>query len=328
MSSALRLSIIMVLLFATAALGLVAYNASLPKQVAPDAQSVPAPVTVAYLVAAHPLHKGALVREDDVAVHSAPSAPTGATLDTPEARAALRGSLVRKFLDKDAPFTPEDVLSPRDRGFLASVLAPDTRAISINVDAESGVSSLIWPGDEVDVVLTQVNEKSEPGRRALSEIILQSVRVIAIDQEIEQGAKENKDDKDNKAISALKATRSVSLQLTPEQVKAVAIAKELGKLSLAVRAAIKQRDSEDAGTTLDSDVSPALARQAAIARQNTEVIVYAGGKAEKFSVQKKDASQPPPERNGSRDVARNDSVVTSFSGDNAGNDARGSGSQP
>ena len=104
-----------------------------------------------------------MAREEDFAVRSVPSdsVPTGAILDTPDARIGLRGSLVRKFLDTGSPVTSQDVLRPRDRGFLASVLAPDSRAISIKVDAESGVSGLIWPGDYVDVVLTQVIDKAD-----------------------------------------------------------------------------------------------------------------------------------------------------------------------
>ena len=144
-----------------------------------------------------------------------------------DAKTGLRGSLVRSFVDTGRPITSEDVLHPRDRGFLASVLAPDTRAISIKVDAESGVSGLIWPGDNVDVVLTQVSDKADAGHRSLSEVVLHSVRIIAIDQDIVQGAKDNKDNN----AAAGKETRSVSLQLAPEQVKTLAVAKELGKLA-------------------------------------------------------------------------------------------------
>ena len=115
------------------------------------------------------------------------SVPTGAILETPDAKAGLRGSLVRKFLDTDSPVTLQDLLRPRDQGFLASVLAPNSRAISIKVDAESGVSGLIRPGDYVDVVLTQVVEKTDVARRAVSETVLRNIRIIAIDQEMEQG---------------------------------------------------------------------------------------------------------------------------------------------
>ena len=168
MSSTLRLSIIMVLLLATAALGLIAYNMNLPKPV-PVVQVTentpappPAPVTVGYFVAARPLPAGTLAREEDFTVRSVSpdSVPSGAIIDTPEVRIGLRGSLVRTFLDTGSLVTSQNVLRPRDRGFLASVLAPGTRAISIKVDAESGVSGLIWPGDYVDVVLTQVIDKA------------------------------------------------------------------------------------------------------------------------------------------------------------------------
>ena len=169
MSSTLRLSIIMVLLLATAALGLFAYNMNLPKPV-PVVQVTentpappPAPVTVGYFVAAHPLPAGTLAREEDFTVRSVSpnSVPSGAIIDTPEVRIGLRGSLVRTFLDTGSLVTSQNVLRPRDRGFLASVLEPGTRAISIKVDAESGVSGLIWPGDYVDVVLTKSIDEAQ-----------------------------------------------------------------------------------------------------------------------------------------------------------------------
>ena len=239
MSSTLRLSIIMVLLLATAALGLIAYNMNLPKPVpvvqVTENTPAPAPLTVGYFVAARPLPRGTLAREEDFAVRSVPSdsVPTGAILDTPDARIGLRGSLVRKFLDTGSPVTSQDVLRPRDRGFLASVLAPDTRAISIKVDAESGVSGLIWPGDYVDVVLTQVIDEDRCSRVApLSETVLHNVRIIAIDQEIVQGGPANN-------ATAGKVAQTVSLQLAPEQVKKITVAEHLGKLSLAVRAAVE-----------------------------------------------------------------------------------------
>jgi thymidylate kinase len=63
--------------------------------------------------------------------------------------------------------------------------------VSINVDAESGVSGLIWPGDRVDVVLTQVSDKEDPAHRTMSETVLDNVRIIAIDQDIVHGVPAN-----------------------------------------------------------------------------------------------------------------------------------------
>jgi len=254
MSSTLRLSIIMVLLLATAALGLIAYTNMNPKPVVQVTENTPAPAppTVGYFVAARPLPRGTLAREEDFAVRSVPSdsVPTQAILDTPDARIGLRGSLVRKFLDTGSPVTSQDISHP---GFLASVLAPDSRAISIKVDAESSVSGLIRPGDYVDVVSTQVIDKADLADGTLSETVLHKVRILAIDQD--------------GPATAGKVARTVSLELAPEQVKKITIADQLGKLSLAVRSAVDQQDTGGTDTT---------------------VVVYAGNKVKKYSVKKHD----------------------------------------
>jgi pilus assembly protein CpaB len=310
MSSALRLSIIMVLLLATAALGLMAYNAYLPKPVAQVAQKAPPPVTSAYFVTAHVLPAGTLARDEDFTVRSAPpeNVPLGAILDSPDARAGLRGSLIRKFLDTGSTVTAQDLLRPRDRGFLASVLAPDTRAISINVDPESGVSGLIWPGDYVDVVLTQMNDKGDARTSLAGETVLHNARVIAVDQEIVEGAPANN-------AAAGKVTHTVSLQLSPDQVKKIAVARELGKLSLAIRAAV---DTRDASTMSGCDVSQEIARQSAIAGQSTTVVVYTGGdKAKEYSVKKGETGDTNAlfNCNTSREVLPETAAVVRLDGD-------------
>ncbi|MBR1266161.1 Flp pilus assembly protein CpaB [Bradyrhizobium sp. AUGA SZCCT0222] len=287
MSSTLRLSIISVLLLATTALGLIAYNMNLPKQVPVEVvaeKAPPPPATVGYFVAARPLPRGTLARDEDFTVRSVPPdrVPAGAILEAPDSKTGLPGSLVRKFVDAGSPVTLQDILRPRDRGFLASVLAPDSRAISIKVDEESGVSGLIRPGDHVDVVLTQVFEKADPARRALSEAILRNVRIIAIDQEIAQGGR---------ALSAMagKQAQTVSLELTSAQVKKVTVAKQLGTLSLAVRAAVDQWDTADTGPTSSCDVSPEIARQNAIAGQSAAVMIHSGGQVKQYSVRKQNS---------------------------------------
>lgn len=274
MSSVLRLSIIMVFFFATVALGLIAYSINLPKAQIPVVQvteSTPAPPTVGYFVAVHPLPRGTLARDEDFEVRSVPPerVPAGAILDTPDAKIGLRGSLVRNFLDTASPVTSKDVLRPRERGFLASVLAPDTRAVSINVDAASGVSGLIWPGDYVDLVLTQesttVAEKPNPDYQhgTLSETVVHNVRIVAVDQEIVQGGSASN-------ATAGKLAHTVSLELAPEQVKRVTVAAQLGKLSLAVRAAVDRQDLGDTDAT---------------------VVVYARNSGTKYSVKRDDTGK-------------------------------------
>jgi pilus assembly protein CpaB len=258
------------MLLATAVLGLSAYNVLQPNPQALNAQTS---YTVGYFVAAHPLPAGTLTRDEDFTVKSAPSdkVPPGAIVDTPDGKQGLRGALVRKFLDAGSFVTSDDVLRPRDRGFLASVLTAGTRAISIKVDAESGVSGLIWPGDYVDVVLTHDIDKADLAHRTLSETVLQNVRIIAIDQEIVQGGSADK-------TAPGRETHTVSLQLAPEDVAKITVAEHLGKLSLAMRSAVEKRDTGESGTSFSGDVSPE------IARQSTSVVVYSGDKAREYKI--------------------------------------------
>ncbi len=105
-----------------------------------------------------------------------------------------------------------------------------------------------------------------------------------------QGAKDNKDNN----AAAGKETRSVSLQLPPEQVKTIAVAKDLGKLSLAIRAAVEHEQTRDAGTMFGCDVSPEIARQSAIANESATVVVYGGDKPKEYSVKKHDPAGVAP----------------------------------
>jgi pilus assembly protein CpaB len=157
--------------------------------------------------------------------------PPNAIIDDAEGRAGLLGALVQRYVDAGTPITHADILRPRERGFLAAVLTPGTRAVSVAVDPVSGVSGLIWPGDRVDVILTQEFERNaaNPARRVISETVLTNVRVIAVDQSIAQGASYT-------AGAAGKLASTVTLQATTDQAERLAVARRLGALTLAIRA--------------------------------------------------------------------------------------------
>src|SRR5260370_24368853 len=116
-------------------------NAPVPVQV-----KASAPLT-RYLVAARPLKAGTLTRDDDFRSDPLDSVPSGAIRDTTDDRNRLLGSLLRKNLDTVTPITSENVLPRGERGFLASVLAPGTRAISIKVDPQTDCARLCKPSD-------------------------------------------------------------------------------------------------------------------------------------------------------------------------------------
>ncbi len=268
----LRLVVVALILTTVLALGAMAWRISQPTHpLVAGAPAAPPPLLLNYLTAAHVLPAGTLARDEDYTVKTAPSTdvPEAAIIDTPAARAALRGALIRRYLDAGAAITVSDILRPRDRGFLAAVLAPGSRALSIGVDAVSGVAGLIWPGDRVDVILTQQMEGADlaRGQRVLGETVLRDVRVIAVDQEIVQGAP---------ATSNVtgRLARTVTLQVTAEQAERLAVAERLGRLSLAMRAAadVAQPAAFDGRTVYGGDVSPALAGAAVVPPGRVRVI--------------------------------------------------------
>ena len=232
--------------------------------VPPPPPPPPPPAKVKLLVAAHALRAGSLIKPEDLGVQEILQAqePRGASPETPAARASLFGAMVRRSLAAGEPVIEGDVMRPGDHGFLAAVLGPNMRAMTVGVDLISGSAGLIWPGDHVDVILTQaIDAKLEPGRRVAAETVLADVRVIAIDQHLVRGATADGPDP--------KAARTVSLEVTPAQAERLAVAGRIGQLSLIVRSAEQAAEKPDqpapagaavnsTGVTWAADVSPAL----------------------------------------------------------------------
>ena len=121
MPSTLRLSIITVLLLATTALGLIAYNMNLPKAELISVQAAPASPTPVYVVAKYPLTEGTLVRDEHFRSEPLAEAPSGALRNTPGDMSRLRGSLVRKFIYAGNVITSQDVMQRDDQGFLSAL---------------------------------------------------------------------------------------------------------------------------------------------------------------------------------------------------------------
>ena len=230
----LRVIVAAILLVASGGLGWLAFLALNPTEAV--ATSRPAP-PLRVLVAAQSLQTGVLLKDSDLRERDIPAdqVPEGAVLVGEDALAEVRGAMLRRYLDAGAPLIRTDVLRPRDRGFLAAVLSPGARAVSIGVDARSGASGLISPGDLVDVILTQEFQRGDTasGRRIVAETVLTSIRVIAVDQQIAQGASSTPTQTVPGSPSRVAST--VTLQVTPEQSERVAVAERLGRILLTVR---------------------------------------------------------------------------------------------
>lgn len=227
------------------------------------------------LVAARAVHAGNLLKPEDIAsklMTLTHAAAQGVTLDTPEARRALIGSMVRRSFGPGDIVRNTDIMRPGDHGFLAAVLQPGMRAVTISVDNTTGSAGLIWPGDHVDLILTQTltDPALSAGQRVAAETLLSDIRVLAIDQQIVQGAAPTTSDSQS---------RTVTLEVTQQQAERISVANRLGRLSLSVRSADQRRHTKSPAaveTTWASDVSRALTAETTRS-SNGVVRVFQGG---------------------------------------------------
>jgi pilus assembly protein CpaB len=219
------------------------------------------------LVATAALPPGTLLRAKDVVWHLSGTAEPGQILRpagaagkaNPEldqqARAEVYGAALRAGVSAGDPVSHGAIVKPGDRDFLQIVLSPGARAIAIPVATGGASTGILYPGDHVDVILTQTFKNDPPlTRRSVGETVVENLRVLAIDAA------------DSKPTSAGNSFgRTVTLEVTPEQAEKINVAAELGKLSLTLRGI-----SATVGFTADArqatsvkpvwagDVSPAL----------------------------------------------------------------------
>ncbi len=203
---------------------------------------------VEILVATVPLSAGTLLRAQDVTWQPVARTPEPGEIVRPseaaraakpeldeEARAevygaALRGAVVpgdpirRGPLAAGEPIRRGGVARPGDRDFLQIVLSPGARAIAIPVATGGASTGILYPGDRVDIVLTQkFGDTGAPlTRRSVSETVVENLRVLAINVP------------DAKTAGG-SFGHTVTLEVTPEQAEKMNVATELGKLSLTLR---------------------------------------------------------------------------------------------
>jgi pilus assembly protein CpaB len=142
----------------------------------------------------------------------------------------LEGAVVRRGIAAGEPITTGRIVKPGDRGFLAAVLKPGHRAVSVPIDATAGIAGLVFPGDRVDIILSHIVLRPEDevvSERRASETVLTNVRVLALDQKIDDQSGEPK------------LAKTATLEVTPKQVEMLAVVRQLGSLSLSLRALAK-----------------------------------------------------------------------------------------
>lgn len=245
----------------TAAVAALAARVAMTPPAAPvvakqEAPPPPPPPVPKFLATSRPLAPGQFIDSSSLIVTT--NAPEGSKhqyfVDISVQKADLIGATVRRPISAGTALPIEAVVRPGDPGFLASVLHPGMRAISVPTSAVASNAGLVGPGDRVDVILallasgaasTTASDGSTVPPTLAAQTILHNVRVVAFNSETrnvlypEEGTREamtgKKDDDDKHAHSRRQRYDSVTLEVRPQDAEKLAVAKEVGTLHLALR---------------------------------------------------------------------------------------------
>ena len=157
--------------------------------------------------------------------------------DRPDAIEKLSGNVARAPFVLGEPIREAKLVNAKGSGFMAAILPAGMRAVSTQISPETGAGGFILPNDHVDVILTK-KDSDKTGDGSVSETVLTNVRVLAIDQNIE-----------DKGGQKVVVGKTATLELTPTQAETLALAQRVGTLALSLRsiADASKNDKPDAG---------------------------------------------------------------------------------
>ncbi len=183
----------------------------------------PAPVTIVkqatdlvdVLVAKSDIGIGRAVSDEDLTWQAWPLSAAGPLFirktDRPKAIEELKGSIARAPFVAGEPIREQKLVKAGNAGFMSAILPSGMRAISTEISAETGVGGFILPNDRVDVLLTRRDadaQRQRTGDGFVSETVLKDVRVLAIDQQVEE-----------KGGQKVVVGKTATLELTPRQTR-------------------------------------------------------------------------------------------------------------
>lgn len=253
---------------------------------APTAQAAPVAQGPKVLVAKRALPLGTIITADAVGYQLWPKemVQDAYFVDGEADMSKLLGTVVRYPITAGEPVTQGALVAPGDRGFLAAALGPGMRAVTISVSEKTGVGGFVFPGDHIDLMLTQSVAGGDGQNLNATETILRNLRVLATDQKTE-----TKTSDDGKTI--VSGFRTVTLEATPKIAEKIAVAQTIGTLSLSLRSlADSQSDLDRAiaeGTVkvpdgLSKDAEDKLLNKASDTRQDGPTTFVTGGDVSRF----------------------------------------------
>ncbi len=242
---------LVVLGVAVAAGGIAAYLAAgskAPPPPPPVAAAQPLE-TVEVLVAKSDLSRGQVIESQEIDWQTWPKAAANANFikksERPDAINDFVGGIVRVAMLAGDPIRAPDVVMAKGSGFMAAILPKGMRAVAIDISAVTSAGGFILPDDRVDVVLTRRDkaaEKSTGVEKFVSDTILRNVRVLAVDQTIDQ-----KDD------SKVALGKTATVELTESQAETLELSHQLGTISLTLRSILDSPAGAPEGEDNDHD---------------------------------------------------------------------------
>ena len=226
---------IVVLLIALAAGGIAALLAGRSDRPADIAQApVAALETVDVLVAGSDIGIGQSITGNELRWQTWPAAAANSNFirrnDKPDALNQLAGSITRSPFFAGEPIRETRLIKGAGSGYMAAILPSGMRAVSTDVTPETGAAGFILPNDHVDVILTRRagdTERRPGGTSHSTDTILSNVRVLAIDQTVEE-----------KGNQRTVIGKTATLELTQRQAEVLVMSRTMGQLSLALRSLV------------------------------------------------------------------------------------------
>ena len=224
---------LVVLGVAIAAGGVAAYLAAGSKAPPPPPAAPAAPPleTVEVLVAKTDLVRGHVIESKDIGWQTWPKDAANSNFikksDQPDAIKDFTDAIVRVAMITGDPIRGPYVVMARGSGFMAAILPKGMRAVAVDISADTSAGGFILPDDHVDVMLTHHDkgaEKATGVEKIVAETILRNVRVLAVDQAVEE-----------KADTRVALGKTATLELTESQAEMLAQSHQLGTLSLSLR---------------------------------------------------------------------------------------------
>ncbi len=192
-----------------------------PREI-PIPHVVTGPETVRLLVAKQALSYGATIQRRNLQWAEWPKSavPPGSFTSVEALLGEKRDQrrIVLRSIEPGEPVLEGKITKLSESPRMPMNLGAGMRAVTVSIDAVSGVAWYVAPGDRINILLTRT-QQGQP----VSSVILQDITVIATDQS------------DNAESSSPRLGRTVTVEVDTAQAQKLALARQVGKLSVSLR---------------------------------------------------------------------------------------------